>query len=86
MTLLDPPRLTRTEAARRNGARSRGPRTPGGKRRAAMNPLEHGLTAATFTLAPGEDGSAFDELEARLAARYRPADELSAHPVQRLAW
>ena len=81
----DRPKLTRAEAARRNGALSRGPRTPEGKRRSSMNALKHGLTAATFTLVPGEDGAAFDELEARLAARYRPRDELSAHLVQRLA-
>jgi hypothetical protein len=80
-----PPRLTRAEAARLNGAKSRGPVTQEGKRRSARNAFKHGLTAESFALAPGEDGEAFQELQDRLAARYRPADELAAHLVQRLA-
>jgi hypothetical protein len=81
----DRPKLTRAEAARLNGARSRGPVTEAGKRRSAMNALKHGLTADRFTLAPGEDGKAYDELESRLAARFAPSDEVAAHLVQRLA-
>ena len=80
-----PPRLSRAEAARLNGARSRGPRTPEGKARSARNALKHGLTAQAFALAPGEDGAAFQELLDRLVARYRPQDEIMAHLVQRLA-
>lgn len=80
-----PARRTRAEAARLNGRKSRGPVTPEGKRRSAMNALKHGLTADRFTLAQGEDGAAFQELLERLTARYRPADEVAAHLVQRLA-
>lgn len=80
-----PARLTRAEAARLNGKKSRGPVTPEGKRRSAMNALKHGLTADRFALAEGEDGAAFQELLERLTARYRPADEVAAHLVQRLA-
>ena len=79
------PRLTRAEASRPNGARSRGPVTPEGRRRSAMNAMKHGLTADCFTLAPGEDTEGYDQLQARLAARYAPADEVAAHLVQRLA-
>ena len=80
-----PAKLTRAEAARLNGARSRGPVTPAGKRRSAMNALKHGLTAESFALAPGEDADAYQQLQDRLAERYRPRDELAAHLVQRLA-
>jgi hypothetical protein len=54
----------RAEASRRNGARSRGPRTPKGKDRSRFNALKHGMTAQTLVL-PGEDPAAF---QARLDA------------------
>ena len=73
------------EASRRNGAKSRGPVTPEGRRRAAMNAMKRGLTADSFTLAPEEDEAGFDELVARLEARFAPGDEAAGHPVQRLA-
>jgi hypothetical protein len=79
------PKLTRAEAARLNGAKSRGLRTPEGKARSARNALKHGLTAQAFALLPGEDAHAYHELLDGLARRYRPKDELAAHPVQRLA-
>jgi hypothetical protein len=73
------------EASRRNGARSRGPVTPEGRRRSAMNAMKHGLTADSFTLAPEEDEEGYEELVARLEARFAPVDEVAGHLVQRLA-
>lgn len=72
------------EAARRNGARSRGPVTPEGKARAAMNALRHGLCSAAV-LAPGEDPAAFEALLAALRAEHAPADATAELLVQRLA-
>jgi hypothetical protein len=79
------PKLSRAEAARRNGGNSRGPTTPAGKARSAQNALKHGLTAQAFALLPGEDAEAYQELLADLTRRYRPQDALASHLVQRLA-
>ena len=72
-------------AARRNGARSRGPVTAEGKARAARNALRHGLCAAETLLLPGEDPNAFQALLAALRAEHRPRDVSEDLLVERLA-
>ena len=58
---------SRAETARRNGARSRGPVTEDGKRRASMNGLKHGLRARRH-LAVEALGESREEAEAHAAA------------------
>jgi hypothetical protein len=79
------PKLTRAEAARLNGARSRGPVTEDGKRRAAQNALKHGLSAETHCVLETEDPAAFRALRDRLVAHHRPNDPDRVHLVERLA-
>jgi hypothetical protein len=44
------PKLTRAESSRRNGAKSRGPKTPEGKAKAALNSVTFGISAKTLIL------------------------------------
>ena len=45
----------RAEASRKNGAKSRGPKSPEGKARSSRNALRHGLRANKHVLLPDED-------------------------------
>jgi len=69
------PNAARAAASRRNGAKSRGPKTPEGKARSARNALKHGLRAEKFVLLHDEDAAAFQALTDALA------DDLAPGPV-----
>jgi hypothetical protein len=72
------------EAARRNGARSKGPVTAEGKARSARNALRHGLCSPAI-LFPGEDPAHFEALRAALEAEYAPGSPSARLLVERLA-
>jgi hypothetical protein len=80
-TLLSP---ARAAASRRNGAKSRGPKTAEGKARSAQNALKHGLRAQCFVVLGDEDLAAFDALEAALTAELAPQGALQAVLVRRI--
>ena len=73
------------EAARRNGARSRGPVTPEGEARSRLNALRHGLAAADHLVLDGEDGAAYEELLRDLVEDFAPGTATEARLVSRLA-
>jgi hypothetical protein len=75
----------RAEARRRNGARSRGPRTPEGKARSSRNALKHGLRAEEHVVLPDEDAAGFTALEAALIAELAPVGVLRTILVGRIA-
>jgi hypothetical protein len=84
--LLSP---ARAEASRRNGARSKGPRTPEGKARSAQNALKHGLRAEKFVVVGDEDPQEFAALEAALTGELAPEGALQTLLVGRIvraAW
>jgi hypothetical protein len=79
------PAEARARRARENGAKSRGPVTAEGKRRASMNALRHGLTAEVHLVLPREDEAAFLGLATGLLADLAPSDTLEACLVAQLA-
>jgi hypothetical protein len=74
----------RAAASRRNGARSRGPKTPEGKARSAQNALKHGLRAQQCIVLPGERAAAFEAFEAALLADLAPQGALQTVLAQRI--
>src|SRR5262245_42411128 len=74
----------RSDSARRNGARGKGPVTPRGKEVARANSLAHGLTGQGVVLRE-EDQPAVDDTEEELLAELRPRTALGRFLVRRLA-
>jgi hypothetical protein len=75
----------RAEASRRNGARSRGPKTPESKARSAQNALKHGMRAQKYVVLPQEDAAAFEALEAAILAELAPQGALQTLLARRVA-
>jgi hypothetical protein len=79
----------RAEASRKNGAKSRGPKTAEGKARSARNALRHGLRAERFLVLADEDAAAFEALQAALLAELAPDGAVQTVLAQRVvsaAW
>jgi len=76
--------LRLTLAARANGARSRGPATPEGKRRSSQNAIRHGLLARCIVM-ENESRTAFDALLAQHLHRLQPADGLEFGFIEEMA-
>jgi hypothetical protein len=79
----------RAEASRKNGAKSRGPKTPEGKARSAMNALKHGLRAEKYVTLLDEEWDEFTKLEAALERELAPEGPLQsilARRIARAAW
>ncbi|HEX2525353.1 MAG TPA: hypothetical protein VHL31_03500 [Geminicoccus sp.] len=73
------------DAARSNGARSRGPRTPEGKARSSANARRHGLCARNVILDDPAEQAGFDGLLVGLRAAYRPIDAQEQELVRAIA-
>ena len=76
--------LRRIEASRANGARSKGPVTPEGKKRSAMNAMRHGLLSDVVAL-EGEGEENFQLLLEQHVERLQPADGVEYALVEEMA-
>jgi hypothetical protein len=75
---------SKSDAARANGAKSRGPITHEGKARSSQNALKHGLTAS-FCVLPGESEQDFETLLEAHRTQHQPATALEEELVRNLA-
>src|SRR5262249_22957893 len=76
------------DAARANGARSRGPKTPEGKKISSQNAVKHGLLSQWVVLRD-ESAEGFDSLLSSYTERLRPRDNVEAKIVEEMcmaAW
>jgi hypothetical protein len=64
------------DAARRNGALSRGPVTAAGLEKSSQNSRKHGITAKKLFVLANESTEAFDDLVAGINRHYQPEVEL----------
>jgi hypothetical protein len=71
------------EANRRNATRSTGPRSEDGKKRSALNALQHGLTAEPPVL-PTEDPGQYDELRAQMIKDLAPQGAVEAQLAEEI--
>jgi hypothetical protein len=75
--------LSKSESARINGAKSRGPKTPEGKAIASQNAIKHGLFANVILLR-NENAQAFDEMTEDFVRRFEPRDDLEFTIVEQM--
>jgi len=71
-------------ASRFNGARSRGPATPAGKRRASLNSLRHGLLARC-TVLEGEPPENFELLLRQHLEKFGAVDGVEFGMIEEMA-
>jgi hypothetical protein len=78
------PSRLRSETSRRNGAKSRGAKTPGGKSNSSGNALIHGIHAKAIVI-EGENADRFKALLAGLRAELQPRTGIEEGLVEDLA-
>src|SRR5260370_9233357 len=67
------PSQLRSDTARANGAKSRGPKSAETKEKSSRNSLRHGFTSRHTILLECESGDEFQKMEEEFAATHQPA-------------
>jgi len=75
------PSTLKSETARANGAKSRGPVTPEGRARSAANSLRHGFASSSVLIA-GESDQDFQLLHAEFRDQFQPRSGVEANLVE----
>ncbi len=75
--------LSKSESARINGAKSRGPKTPEGKARSSQNAIKHGIFAQVIVLKT-ENADLFEELTQDFIRRFEPRDGVELAIVEQM--
>ncbi len=75
--------LSRSESARINGAKSRGPKTPAGKAASSQNAIKHGIFAQVIVLR-NERADLFEELTQDYIRRFEPRDSVELAIVEQM--
>ena len=78
------PSELRSETARRNGAKSRGPKTPGGKSNSSGNALTHGIHSKVIVI-EGENADRSKALLASIRGELQPGTGIEEGLVEDLA-
>lgn len=84
-TQIETHKLTKAEAARQNGAKSRGPTTPEGKQKSARNATKSGAYANHALILANEDPDAFREILVAYITRFAPTDPFEHNLIRELA-
>ena len=74
----------KTQSARANGAKSRGPATPEGRAKSSRNSLRHGLSAKSVLL-PAESHEQFQLLLDAHIQQFQPANPVEMDLVEAMA-
>jgi hypothetical protein len=75
--------LSKSESARINGGKSRGPKTPEGKAKSSQNAIKHGIFAQVVVLKT-ENADLFAELTQDYIRRFEPRDEVEFALVEQM--
>jgi hypothetical protein len=74
----------KSETARINGAKSRGPSTPEGRAKSSRNSLRHGLSAKSIVL-PNEDSGEYEQLLDAHIDQFHPRTDVEMELVEAMA-